>query len=182
MRNQFLFLLFLSFLPANLSNSNTIDSNTNMKLMMEEMTSNKNNEMIKDSSKLKELIAAIIWYESSNGTILTNPNEPSVGITQQHTCVVDDVNEYLGYKKYSYNDRLDPVKSIEIFILYQARYNPEFNIEKAARVWNGGPDGLSNPKTIKYWSNIKKFMQKEWYDKSIIHTIKLPELLNTYVV
>ena len=37
------------------------------------------------------------------------------------------------------SDRYSKEKSIEMFNVYQNRYNPEHNIEKALRIWNGGP-------------------------------------------
>ena len=48
------------------------------------------------------------------------------------------------------------IKSKEMFILYQKRYNPTNNIEKAIRLWNGGC-GYSKAKTENYYRKVMKY-------------------------
>ena len=43
-----------------------------------------------------------------------------------------------GYKKYTYADRYDKQKSINMFIDYQEFHNKTGNMEKAIRLWNSG--------------------------------------------
>jgi predicted GH43/DUF377 family glycosyl hydrolase len=43
-----------------------------------------------------------------------------------------------------------------MFILYQKRYNPTNNIEKAIRLWNGGCE-YSKAKTEKYYRKVMKY-------------------------
>ena len=43
-----------------------------------------------------------------------------------------------------------------MFVIYQKRYNPKNNIEKAIRLWNGGC-GYSKAKTENYYQKIMKY-------------------------
>ena len=42
-------------------------------------------------------------------------------------------------RRYTLNDRVSVKKSREMFVLIQSYYNPTNNVEKAIRIWNGGP-------------------------------------------
>ena len=42
-------------------------------------------------------------------------------------------------RRYTLNDRFSVKKSREMFVLIQRYYNPTNNVEKAIRIWNGGP-------------------------------------------
>lgn len=85
------------------------------------------------------VIEAIAKVESGGNPKAVSKNGTYIGLLQISKSLVDDVNSFVGYRKYSYQDRYDPEKSIEMFILYQKKYNPENNIDKAIRIWNGGP-------------------------------------------
>ena len=80
--------------------------------------------------KWHAVIEAISMVESTG-----NPN---VGYLQISKILVRECNRILGKETYTYDDRYDKQKSIEMFIIYQERYNPEGNIEKAIRLWNSG--------------------------------------------
>ena len=186
MKNYLILLFCLTLSPTTITSSKNVSDKT-----MEEVYANFNklsqDDKFKshfsnfDIVKVKKLISAILWQESANGTLTHNPTEPSVGILQIQTSVVDDVNDFLNEKKYTYEDRNDPYKAIELFLYYQARYNPELNIEKAARVWNGGPNGLDKTSTISYWNKVKHWMNDEdSMKKSILHS--LPILQQNYQV
>lgn len=83
------------------------------------------------------LISAISAVESSGNPSAVNGRH--VGFLQISPCVVDDCNKISKTKKFKYSDRYSKEKSIEMFNIYQSKYNPEKNLEKALRVWNGGP-------------------------------------------
>jgi hypothetical protein len=85
-------------------------------------------------------------------------NGKAVGPFQIHKCMVDDVNRIVGYKKFSYHDRYNYNKSLEMFNTYQRFYNPDKDIEAAARMWNGGPTGMNKSKTKHYYKRIKNLM------------------------
>ena len=102
-----------------------------------------------------KVIDAIIKVESRGNS--NARSKDCVGILQIRKILVDDCNEYLKMKKskkrYTLNDRLNTEKSKEMFVLYQKRYNPTNNIEKAIRLWNGGC-GYSKAKTEKYYQMV----------------------------
>jgi hypothetical protein len=104
-----------------------------------------------------EVLKAIIWVETGNkGKGAYNRNEPlAVGILQEFPIIVRDVNRILGYRKYKLEDRLNPVKAIEMFWIYQKYYNPEMNLEKMCRIWCGGPDGDHQKCTLPYLNLVK---------------------------
>lgn len=87
------------------------------------------------------LIRAIIQVESGGNPRAIGGN--SAGILQITPVCLQDCNKILQQKnvkkKYTMNDRFNVEKSIEMFKLYQGKYNPGSNLEKAIRLWNGGP-------------------------------------------
>ena len=111
---------------------------------------------IMDRGNPTQWLKAIIWTESSiYGSRAYNPDEPAAGILQEWPILVDDVNAILGAIKYSYEDRLIPEKAIEMFWIYQQRYNPEMNFEKMCRIWCGGPKGYMKDCTINYFNTVR---------------------------
>lgn len=109
------------------------------------------------------IIKAIAMVESTN-----NPKAigrgGSVGLLQITPVLVRECNNILKEKKstkrYSLKDRLDSTKSVEMFILYQEKYNPSRNIEKAIRLWNGGPR-YSVKGTQRYFNKVRKHLSQE---------------------
>lgn len=88
--------------------------------------------------KWSAVITAIAQVESKG-----NPNTVSkcgryVGYLQISKVLVQQCNRILGKQVYTYDDRKDKRKSIEMFIVYQEHFNKEGNIEKAIRLWNSG--------------------------------------------
>jgi len=113
---------------------------------------------VKPKTEWDYLISAIYQLESSSGQQTIGDNGKAVGPFQIHECMVDDVNRIVGYKKFSYQDRYNYNKSLEMFNIYQRFYNPNKNIEAAARMWNGGPTGMKKHTTKKYYKQIKNLM------------------------
>ena len=83
---------------------------------------------------------AIIQVESEGNPNAVSGN--SVGVMQITPILVKDCNEILkkqkSKKQYTMADRYSVTKSKEMFLIIQKYYNPENNIEKAIRLWNGG--------------------------------------------
>ena len=83
---------------------------------------------------------AIIQVESEGNPNAVSGN--SVGALQITPILVKDCNEILkkqkSTKRYTMADRYSVAKSKEMFLIIQKYYNPENNIEKAIRLWNGG--------------------------------------------
>ena len=103
----------------------------------------------------EELMNAISYVESNH-----NPkarNGIYVGCLQIGPGMVNEVNNILkkenNPKRYTLNDRYDPQKSREMFVIFQIKYNPNGNIERAIRMWNGGPR-YSVSKTNRYYNAV----------------------------
>ena len=135
--------------------NNTIDS-----LKHEIDTLMWESEIWDHSIKYKEthLLSAIIHVESSNNDSAHHKGENAVGCLQIRQCMVDDVNRILrrqkSTKRYSYDDRWFRFKSIEMFEVYCKHYGLTTS-EEIARCWNGGPRGMQNEMTAKYWKKVK---------------------------
>ena len=97
----------------------------------------------KEKHPLEDLMNAIIHIESRGNPNAHNKNGDCVGILQITKICVRECNRILKMKgvdkTYSYADRWDKEKSIEMFYLLQDHYNPEHNIKKAIRLWNKRP-------------------------------------------
>lgn len=86
------------------------------------------------------LIKQIIKVESANN----HPNYQigdggkAIGPMQIHKIMVDECNRLQDSINYTYKDRWDLNKSINIFNIYQDYWNPEHDLELALSLWNGG--------------------------------------------
>ena len=105
-----------------------------------------------------EILSAIISVESSNNNNAYNEYEDAVGCLQIRKTMVDDINRILRRKsspiRFTYQDRWSRYKSIKMFEIYCKYYGLE-TYEQIARCWNGGPRGLYNPATVKYWNKVQ---------------------------
>jgi hypothetical protein len=107
-------------------------------------------------------IQAIVFIESQSGTY--NKREPlAQGILQQYPIFVRDVNRILGKKKYSLDDRNDPAKALEMFMIYQYHYNPKMNFERMCRLQSGGPDGYKQSCTDNYYHLVRDKLYSTFY-------------------
>ena len=62
-------------------------------------------------------------------------------------------------KRYTLNDRKNPEKSREMFILYQSKYNPSNDVDDGIRMWNCGISAMKDKsKGRKYLNKVKKYM------------------------
>ena len=101
-----------------------------------------------------KLIEAIIQVESGGNPRARSGS--SVGILQITPICVKECNNILRTQKYSLSDRYNPEKSKEMFALIQNKYNPKHNIERAIRLWNGGPK-YSIKSTNRYFNKVMKY-------------------------
>ena len=84
------------------------------------------------------VIEAIAMVESEGNPKRVSRNGLYVGYLQISEILVRECNRIAGYKKYTYADRYDKQKSINMFIDYQEFHNKTGNMEKAIRLWNSG--------------------------------------------
>lgn len=103
---------------------------------------------------------AIIQVESKG-----NPNARCgvwCGVLQISPALVKECNNILRFrsdaKRFKLSDRFNVEKSKEMFVVIQSHYNPENNVEKAIRMWNGGI-GYSVRKTQRYYERVKNLIE-----------------------
>jgi hypothetical protein len=113
-----------------------------------------------DSNKWDAVLNAISEIESKGIPDIVSKNGKYVGILQISTVLVDECNRLVGEKRFTYDHRLDVGKSYEMFFIIQRYYNKENDIEKAIRLWNGGPK-YSIQKTEAYYQKVLKVMRNE---------------------
>ena len=98
---------------------------------------------------------AIIQVESEGNPNAVSGN--SVGAMQITPILVKDCNDILkrqkSKKRYTMDDRYSVSKSKEMFLIIQKYYNPENDVEKAIRLWNGGIK-YSAKATNRYYNKV----------------------------
>jgi hypothetical protein len=108
-----------------------------------------------------EIISALMYVESSNNDSAYNASEDAVGCLQIRKTMVNDVNRILRKQKspvrFTYEDRWCRYKSINMFKIYCKYYNLT-TAEEIARCWNGGPRGINNPATVRYWNKVQNII------------------------
>ncbi len=96
---------------------------------------------IKAASEWDRLADAIATVESRGDDHAYNASSGALGRWQMKRIYVDEVNRILGLRKddrkYSYEDRTDPVRAREMFEIYQSHHNPEKDIDRAIRLHRG---------------------------------------------
>lgn len=101
--------------------------------------------------KFLKLVHSLILVESNNGRFLHDTlNHDAIGVLQIRPMMVDEVNRLIGSNEYTYSDRWDSIKSIEMFKIFQDTYNPNYDFHKGCRIWNGGPTGHHKESTLGY--------------------------------
>ena len=109
----------------------------------------------KSSFDWNPVMDAIIKVESEGNPRAVSGN--SVGVMQITPVLVKECNNILqkqkSNKRYTLDDRYSVEKSKEMFLLIQKYFNPENNVEKAIRSWNGGIK-YSVKATNKYYKKV----------------------------
>lgn len=137
MRNIIIILLLFVHTHSSLSSTISIDR---------QMSTVLNREKEKEERYKSSLIESIIHQESKGiGNIL-----------QINPIMIREVNNILGYEKYSIKDRMDREKSIEMFRIFTDHHTPDWNMELVCRRWNGGYRGEQMLGTLSYYFKVKK--------------------------
>lgn len=114
----------------------------------------------KKSFNWNPVMDAIIKVESQNNRFAQSGN--SVGAMQITPIMVAECNFILksrkSKKRYKLSDRFSIRKSKEMFLLFQSKYNPKNNIERAIRSWNGGLN-YSIKYTQRYFEKVLQFLK-----------------------
>ena len=108
---------------------------------------------------LEQIAQAIIKVESGGNPKAFNPNGNCAGILQITQGLVKQCNIWLknvkSKKRYTLKDRFDKSKSMEMFYMVQSHYNKKSDVERAIRIWNGGP-GFTRRGTQRYYEKVMK--------------------------
>ena len=106
------------------------------------------------------VMEAIIKVESEGNPNAVSGN--SVGAMQITPILVRECNNILtrrkSSKRFTLADRYNVAKSKEMFLVIQSHYNPENNVEKAIRSWNGGMN-YSLKATNRYFQKVMRRMK-----------------------
>lgn len=113
-------------------------------------------EVNKEKERREKIIHAIISKESEGTDTIVGD---MVGQLQMRPVMVIEVNNILGSIKYSLEDRMDKIKSIEMFKIYTNHHTPDWNLELVARRWNGGYRGEYKTATINYYKQVKQILE-----------------------
>ena len=104
-----------------------------------------------------KVMDALTEIESGGDSTIVSKSGKYVGVLQIAPIIVKECNQILKAKgetkRYTLNDRLSVRKSREMFVLIQEKYNPEHNIEKGIRLWNGGTN-YSHHATQHYYKKV----------------------------
>lgn len=101
-------------------------------------------------------VEAVIWRESRGDANAIGDSGKAVGVLQIHPIMVREANRIIamngGQKDmYSYDDRYDRDKSIEMFKVVQDYHNKGHDLRKALDIWNHNhPDSYRNEIMSKY--------------------------------
>lgn len=92
----------------------------------------------KEHITYERLINVIAHIESGQNPNIVSKSGKYVGYLQISKVCVDEANKILKKKKYTYKDRLNKDKSIEIFHIIQNYHNPKRDVILAIRLWSEG--------------------------------------------
>lgn len=107
------------------------------------------------------LLQAIMAVESGGNTQAVGDAGRSLGPFQISQGVVDDVNRITG-TAFVHRDMFDVQVSGYVCLTYLQHYataeriGREPTMEDMARIWNFGPSGWANPKSLPYWAKIQQ--------------------------
>lgn len=103
------------------------------------------------------LLLAMSLQESNGGRNVKN-DEGAVGEYQIRQACVDDLNYY--YKtQYRLEDFENRYLARWAVLHYGKMYGAQ-TCEEIARIWNGGPNGMSKESTLRYWNEVREKMDK----------------------
>lgn len=115
-----------------------------------------------DGFDWEPVMNAIIQVESRGNVKAVSGN--SCGAMQITPVLVMECNNILkkrkSKKRFSLRDRFDLAKSKEMFVLIQSYFNPQNDIERAIRAWNGGYR-YSVKRTQKYFNKVMAYLNSK---------------------
>ena len=119
-----------------------------------------NNSVAQESSFDWSAVVDAIMMVESRGNVNAR-NGIYCGPLQISPVLVKEVNNILkrrnSSKRYSLNDRFNMQKSKEMFVIIQSYYNPNNNVERAIRMWQGG-NNYKVARTQRYFEKVMSYL------------------------
>lgn len=97
---------------------------------------------------------ALIWVESKGDSKAVGSKDDT-GVLQITPILLRDCNRILGYERFTLIDRLDSLKSVEMFNIIQDHYNPQHDYHLALKIWNGHAPLSYHRKVMDKFNEIK---------------------------
>jgi len=154
MKKILLTFLILTMLTRISCSTNTTDTKKLFEQFIVQQEFKKHEQVRKDN-----IINAIMRVESNFNKLAFNVDENAAGVLQIRPVMVRAINRIVGYEKFTLEDRWNIGKSKEMFIIFQDYFNPLWDAEVAARIWNGGEKGMAKTATKKYWEKVYNILQ-----------------------
>lgn len=111
--------------------------------------------MKKDS--LLILAIAMINVESNFNTNACLERTNAAGLLQITPIYVKEVNKYSKIK-FTLEDRFDPIKNLEMFMIFNKKHNPNYNLERAIFLHNPRADSNYKIKILKQFNTINSIL------------------------
>jgi hypothetical protein len=106
-----------------------------------------------------KIVRVHAFVESSFNNKGYNKSENAIGYLQIRKIMVKEINLHTSFK-FSHQQAFSKEISEKAFMAFQNEFNPAWDLELAARRWNGGRQGELKKSTLEYYQKIKKNYNK----------------------
>ena len=111
-------------------------------------------EVNQENDDWEDFTKALIWAESKGYSKAVGSNN-DVGVLQITPILLRDCNRILEMEIFKLEDRLDSLKSVEMFNIIQDHYNPQHDYHWALKLWNSGAPLSYHRKVMDRFNQIK---------------------------
>ena len=112
-------------------------------------------EVNQENDDWEDFTKALIWVESKGDSKAVGSNN-DVGVLQITPILLRDCNRILEMEIFKLEDRLDSLKSVEMFNIIQDHYNPQHDYHWALKLWNSGAPLSYHRKVMDKFNEIKE--------------------------
>lgn len=111
-------------------------------------------EVNQENDDWEDFTKALIWVESKGDSNAVG-SKNDMGVLQIRPIIVEDCNRILEMEVFKLEDRLDSLKSVEMFNIIQDHYNPQHDYHWALKLWNSGAPLSYHRKVMDKFNEIK---------------------------
>jgi hypothetical protein len=111
-------------------------------------------EVNQENDDWEDFTKALIWVESKGDSRAVGSKD-DVGVLQITPILLRDCNRILKMEVFKLEDRLDSLKSVEMFNIIQDHYNPQHDYHWALKLWNSGAPLSYHRKVMDKFNEIK---------------------------